>query len=46
MVATEISEEADFDVISVATADEAIVVLEGGVDVHFVHRRPYAGIDR
>src|SRR4029077_9241187 len=36
MVATEIAEEADFDVISVANADEAISVLEGGVDVSVV----------
>jgi two-component system, response regulator PdtaR len=36
MVATEIAAEADFDVISVANADEAIGVLEGGVDVSVV----------
>jgi two-component system, response regulator PdtaR len=36
MVATDIAEEADFDVISVATADEAMVVLEGGIDVSVV----------
>jgi CheY-like chemotaxis protein len=36
MVAVEIAEEADFDVISVATADEALVVLEGRVDVRVV----------
>ena len=36
MVATEIAAEADFDVISVANADEAISVLEGGVDVSVV----------
>jgi CheY-like chemotaxis protein len=36
MLAVEVAEEAGFDVISVATADEAIVVLEGGTDVHLM----------
>ena len=33
MLAAEVAQEAGFDVISVATADEAIVVFESGTDV-------------
>ncbi len=36
MFAAEIAQEAGFEVTSVATADEAIAVLEGGTDVRLV----------